>query len=103
MAHKEVKTVLTESTVPCKQLVEGVALGTSLVLAEQSTGRCLIAMFVVHVVRIVTVVVVETEVQGKLYALEPSETVLVATKDKAATHAGNVTQGLGFVEHKHSQ
>src|SRR3712207_7762333 len=68
MAHKEVKAVLTESTIPRKQLVESVALGTRLVLSEQSTGRCLIAMFLVHVVGIVAIAVVETEIQGQLHA-----------------------------------
>ena len=103
MTSHQVNIVLAEGAVPSEQLVEGVALSTIVVLLEQTTSSSLVTVVHVHVAHAVAAVVVETEVNSELQALQPTGLSIISTQNDTCTYTGSVALVLGLIVEQSTQ
>ena len=103
MTGHHIYIVLAERAVPCKQLVEGVALSAVVVLLQQATGSSLVTMMHVHVTHAETAVIVHSEVNSELNTLQPSSISVVSTEYYTCTQTSSIALVLGLIVYQTSQ
>ena len=97
VAEHHVEVMVAEGAVPREQLVEGVALRAVVVLLDETACVGLVAMVHVHVAHAQLVLIVETEVQAELHALQPAGLGIVGAEDHARAQTCDVALALGLV------
>ena len=90
MTTHYVEVMQTECTVPCQNLVECIALHTDTVFLQQTACVSLITVIHIHVIHLVLVTIVHTEVNRELQAFEYTKFIFITTQCEAGTQAGYI-------------